>query len=136
MGRTCRTCIGSSAALPPTLAEMMQDGNLIGIIADEDTLTGFLLTGMGETTDETNETNYMLVHGETEQMDIQIKFVEMTCRDDLTIILINQWVADKIPEALAEYGESIPAVVVIPTKDKPYDPDNDPLYSRINNLLK
>ena len=30
---------------------------------------------------------------ETEQMDIQIKFVEMTCRDDLTIILINQWVA-------------------------------------------
>ena len=35
----------------------------------------------------------MVVPTETEQMDIQIKFVEMTCRDDLTIILINQWVA-------------------------------------------
>eukprot|EP01126_Amoeba_proteus_P013275 TRINITY_DN155_c0_g1_i4.p1 TRINITY_DN155_c0_g1~~TRINITY_DN155_c0_g1_i4.p1 ORF type:complete len:147 (-),score=21.35 TRINITY_DN155_c0_g1_i4:198-638(-) len=65
----------------------------IGIIADEDTVTGFLLAGIGES-DVQNGENFLVVSNKTPQQKIEDMFRKLTARPDLTILLISQQVWD------------------------------------------
>merc|ERR1719331_2326049 len=106
------------------------DGMLVGIIGDVDTVTGFLLVGVGDV-EGGKGTTYIKVDGSTEVGAIEDKFDELTKRDDIACIIINQWIADKIDNKIRDYTQLIPTVVLVPSKDKPYDPSGDPVYMRI-----
>ncbi|CAN0263877.1 unnamed protein product [Phaeothamnion confervicola] len=77
---------------------MDESGKLIGIIGDEDTVTGFLLAGVGHRT--ATSTNFLVVKGDTPVGAIEDSFAQMTARDDVAIVLINQHVADEIRHVL------------------------------------
>jgi V-type H+-transporting ATPase subunit F len=51
------------------------------------------------------------------------------------IILINQQVANDIRHVLKSYSATIPTVLEIPSKEHPYDPEQDTIMLRVNMFL-
>ncbi|KAJ1679628.1 H(+)-transporting V1 sector ATPase subunit F [Spiromyces aspiralis] len=108
--------------------------NLIGLIGDEDTVTGLLLTGIGDI-DEKQRPNFMVVDKKTPAQDIMTKFDELTkTRKDIGIVLINQWIANEIRATIDSYDAPFPTILEIPSKDYPYDPSKDSVLKRIQKL--
>ncbi|KAL7596669.1 V-type proton ATPase subunit F [Lactuca sativa] len=107
---------------------------LIAMIADEDTITGFLLAGVGNV-DIRRKTNYMIVDSKTTVKQIEDAFKEFTTRDDVAIVLISQYVANMIRFVVDSYNNPIPAILEIPSKDHPYDPAHDSVLSRVKYLF-
>jgi V-type H+-transporting ATPase subunit F len=66
---------------------------------------------------------------------IETTFKSFTERSDIGIILINQHVANEIRHILRDYSKSIPTVLEIPSKDQPYDPDQDFIMQRVNMII-
>ena len=60
----------------------------MSVIADEATVTGFLLTGIGQRTHE--KQNYMIVGKETTDAEIETFFTGLCNRKDIGIIFISQ----------------------------------------------
>mmetsp|Transcript_29233 Transcript_29233/g.49345 ORF Transcript_29233/g.49345 Transcript_29233/m.49345 type:complete len:116 (-) Transcript_29233:353-700(-) len=111
----------------------MEDGKLVGVIGDEDTVTGFLLAGVGHRTIDGQ--NFLIVKQETEISVIEEAFKSLSERNDVGIILINQCIANDIRHLLRDYTKTIPTVLEIPSKDQPYDPDQDYIMQRVNMML-
>ncbi len=82
---------------------------LIGIIGDEETVTGFLLAGIGERNE--NFSNFLKVTSETDTNQIRDYFQELVSNKKIGIILISQDVAERIRETLDAYDEIIPTVL-------------------------
>merc|ERR1712224_858674 len=101
----------------PALAMAQDDFSLVAIIGDHDTCAGFLLSGIGDL-DRGKGSNYMKVEGTTETPQIEAKFDELTGRDDVAIIVINQWIADRIDSKIRDYNQLMPTIVLVPSKDK------------------
>ncbi|XP_055806967.1 V-type proton ATPase subunit F-like [Solanum dulcamara] len=93
---------------------------LIAMIADEDTITGFLLAGVGNV-DLRRKANYLIVDSNAVK--------EFTTREDIAIVLISQYVANVIRFLVDSYSKPIPAIREIPSKDHPYDPAHDSVLS-------
>ena len=64
------------------------EGSLIGVIGDEDTVTGFLLAGVGNV-DVRRNTNFLVVDGKTTKKAIEDAFKDFTTREDIAVVLIN-----------------------------------------------
>jgi len=62
-------------------------------------------------------------------------FKEFTMRDDIGIILVNQHVANEMRHVLKDYTQTIPTVLEIPSKEHPYDPEQDYIMQRVNLFL-
>ncbi|KAF0934592.1 hypothetical protein E2562_025679 [Oryza meyeriana var. granulata] len=119
---------------------------LIAIIADEDTVTGFLLAGVGNV-DLRKKTNYLIVDNKTTVKQIEDAFKEFTTREDIAIVLISQYtspdcflfficqVANMIRFLVDSYNKPVPAILEIPSKDHPYDPAHDSVLSRVKYLF-
>ncbi|KAI9185352.1 hypothetical protein LWI28_006435 [Acer negundo] len=107
---------------------------LIAMIADEDTVTGFLLAGVGNV-DLRRKTNYLIVDSKTTVKQIEDAFKEFTTKDDIGIVLISQYVANMIRFVVDSYNKPIPAILEIPSKDHPYDPAHDSVLSRVKHLF-
>ncbi|CAH9113358.1 unnamed protein product [Cuscuta europaea] len=107
---------------------------LIAMIADEDTITGFLLAGVGNV-DLRRKTNYLIVDSKTTAKQIEEAFKEFTTREDIAILLISQFVANMIRFLVDGYNKPIPAILEIPSKDHPYDPAQDSVLSRVKHLF-
>ena len=104
------------------------DNNLlIGIIGDEETVTGFLLAGIGE---RNENTNFLKVTSETDTNQIRDFFQELVSRGKVGIILISQDVAERIRETLDAYDEIIPTVLEIPSKNTPYSIEKDSIMQK------
>mmetsp|Transcript_50579 Transcript_50579/g.158018 ORF Transcript_50579/g.158018 Transcript_50579/m.158018 type:complete len:127 (-) Transcript_50579:592-972(-) len=103
---------------------------LICVIGDEDTVTGFLLAGVGEI-DSKKNSNFLVVNNKTPVNQIEEAFKAFTARDDVAVILITQSAADSIRYLLDDYESMIPTVLEIPSKDNPYDPSKDSVMQRI-----
>lgn len=99
----------------------------------QDTVTGFLLAGVGHRT--ADSTNFLVVKQDTKLQLIEEAFTNFTTRDDIGIILINQHVANNIRHVLKDYTSTIPTVLEIPSKDHPYDPEQDYIMQRVNMYL-
>lgn len=107
---------------------------LIASIADEDTTTGLLLAGTGEK--KASSQNFLIVSNTTSLEKIQETFDNFTNdRDDIAILLINQHIAEKIRSRLDSYVKAFPAVLEIPSKDHPYDPEKDSVMKRVQKLF-
>ncbi|KAK3027604.1 hypothetical protein RJ639_042280 [Escallonia herrerae] len=107
---------------------------LIAMIADEDTITGFLLAGVGNV-DLRRKTNYLIVDSKTTVKQIEDTFKEFTAREDIAIVLISQYVANMIRFLVDSYNKPVPAILEIPSKDHPYDPTHDSVLSRVKYLF-
>ena len=95
-----------------------------GIIGDEATVTGLLLTGIGERSQKYG-TNFLIVDKDTPKSEIEAKFTTLTKRDDIGIIFISQSIALDIKELITAHSSIIPTVLEIPSKDIPYNPTED-----------
>merc|ERR1711879_590669 len=109
----------------------------IGLIGDEDTVTGMVLAGIGHV-DGQGKKNFLLVDQKTHQKEMEDKFHELVHRKDIALIVITQSCADDIRYAMdahAETGQIVPTVLEIPSKDKPYDPRKDWVMQRVALFL-
>eukprot|EP00271_Cylindrocystis_brebissonii_P010950 TRINITY_DN27499_c0_g1_i1.p1 TRINITY_DN27499_c0_g1~~TRINITY_DN27499_c0_g1_i1.p1 ORF type:complete len:146 (+),score=20.48 TRINITY_DN27499_c0_g1_i1:48-440(+) len=110
------------------------DGSLIAIIADEDTITGFLLAGVGNV-DVRRKQNYLVVDSKTPTKLIEETFKEFTNREEIAIVLISQYIANIIRYAVDSYHKTLPAILEIPSKDHPYDAAQDSILSRVKHMF-
>jgi V-type H+-transporting ATPase subunit F len=114
---------------------MSAGGKLVGIIGDEDTVTGFLLAGVGQR--DIGGANFFTVTNKTKQSEIEENFKRLSVRPDIAIILINQHVANMIRHLVQEHVETttIPTILEIPSKEHPYDPSKDPVMRAVSHML-
>lgn len=109
---------------------------LIAAIGDEDTITGMLLAGIGQVTNEPGkERNFFVASDNTKVEDLEKKYNEFIDRDDIAILLINQYLADKIRISIDTYSKPFPAILEIPSKDHAYDPEKDSILRRVRRLF-
>ncbi|KAH7442964.1 hypothetical protein KP509_02G010300 [Ceratopteris richardii] len=113
---------------------MASNTALLAIIGDEDTVTGFLLAGVGNV-DIRRKTNYLIVDNKTTVKTIEDTFKEFTAREDIAIVLISQYVANMIRFVVDRYNKPIPAILEIPSKDHPYDPSQDSILARVKHMF-
>jgi len=109
-------------------------GKLLAVIGDEDTCTGFLLGGIGELS-KNRQPNFFVVSKSTPLSEIEEQFKSFVTRSDISIILINQNVAEAIRHALDAHTEPMPAVLEIPSKDHPYDASKDSILRRAKGMF-
>ncbi|XP_011851288.1 PREDICTED: V-type proton ATPase subunit F isoform X2 [Mandrillus leucophaeus] len=115
-------------------AGMAGRGKLIAVIGDEDTVTGFLLGGIGEL-NKNRHPNFLVVEKDTTINEIEDTFRQFLNRDDIGIILINQYIAEMVRHALDAHQQSIPAVLEIPSKEHPYDAAKDSILRRARGMF-
>jgi V-type H+-transporting ATPase subunit F len=108
---------------------------LVGVIGDEATVTGFLLTGIGER-NKNGDANFFIVTKDTPLSEIDTAFMKMLKNPEMGIIMISQNVAEMIRNRIVEHLEVIPTIMEIPSKDVPYDPTKDSvLVKAASNLF-
>lgn len=99
----------------------------------QDTVTGFLLAGVGHRT--ADSCNFLTVKQDTKPEVVESTLKAFTQRDDIGIILINQHVANDLRHILKDYNQTIPTILEIPSKEHPYDPEQDFIMQRVNMFL-
>ncbi|KAL1862062.1 H(+)-transporting V1 sector ATPase subunit F [Paecilomyces lecythidis] len=121
-------------AAPPTA---YKDRQFLAVIGDEDSVTGLLLAGVGHVTDPPDsQRNFLVVDSKTETSTIERAFENFTQeRKDIGVLLINQHVAERIRSSVDSFTEAFPAVLEIPSKDHPYDPEKDSVLRRVRRLF-
>ena len=103
----------------------------IAIIGDEDTVAGFLMAGVGER-DAHGRTNFLIVKSQTLKSSIEEAFKRFTQeRQDIAVILINQHIAEEVRYLLELHTATIPTILEIPSKNKPYDISKDCIVQRV-----
>ncbi|BDD56122.1 H(+)-transporting V1 sector ATPase subunit F [Monascus purpureus] len=109
----------------------------LAVIGDEDSVTGLLLAGIGHVTDPPDsQRNFLVVDSKTETSTIERTFHNFTQeRKDIAIVLINQHIAERIRNTVDSFSEAFPAVLEIPSKDHPYDPEKDSVLKRVRRLF-
>ncbi|KAK6457127.1 ATPase, V1 complex, subunit F [Scheffersomyces xylosifermentans] len=118
--------------------EAMAKRSLLAAIADEDSVTGLLLAGVGQVSNEVGkETNFLtVIPGKTTVEQVEEAFDTFTSgRDDIAILLINQHIADLIRFKVDSYTNAFPAILEIPSKDHPYDPEKDSILKKVRRLF-
>eukprot|EP00933_Yihiella_yeosuensis_P074952 TRINITY_DN84056_c0_g1_i1.p1 TRINITY_DN84056_c0_g1~~TRINITY_DN84056_c0_g1_i1.p1 ORF type:complete len:126 (+),score=21.56 TRINITY_DN84056_c0_g1_i1:20-397(+) len=118
------------------MSEFLSKGSgLIAIMGDEDTVAGFMLTGIGHRSKKSGS-NFMIVDPEKTPKDKAIAFFKgLTERPDIALILVNQSIAEMIRSAIEAHTAPLPTVLEIPSKEHPYDESKDPIMIRVNKLL-
>lgn len=96
----------------------------MGVMGDEATVTGFLLTGIGER-NKAGEANFFIVTKDTPLNEIDTAFMKMLKNPEMGIIMVSQNVAEMIRNRIVDHLDVIPTIMEIPSKDTPYDPTKD-----------
>jgi V-type H+-transporting ATPase subunit F len=91
------------------------------------------LAGVGHRT--ADGANFLVVKQDTKLLQVEEAFQNFSTRDDVGIILINQHVANNIRHVLKDYHATIPTVLEIPSKEHPYDAEQDYIMQRVNMFL-
>ncbi|KAL2061653.1 hypothetical protein VTL71DRAFT_7030 [Oculimacula yallundae] len=121
-------------AAPPSA---YKDRQFLAVIGDEDSVTGLLLAGIGHVTDPPDsQKNFLVVDSKTDNAAIEEAFERFTVeRKDIGILLINQHIAERIRHRVDQYTAAFPALLEIPSKDHPYDPEKDSVLRRVRRLF-
>lgn len=96
-------------------------------------MTGLLLAGIGNK-DAMQQKNFFIVDSKTSRSLIEETFRSFLLRKDIAILLINQHVAEQIRSLIEDHHDPFPALLEIPSKDYPYDPEKDTLMKRVERL--
>lgn len=90
---------------------LMEGRTSIGIIGDEDTLNGFMIAGVP------CGPNLVQVSPNTHEDDLKSIFQRLTQRNDLSIILVSDFVCQKIKEEIEGHNsKKMPFVFEIPSR--------------------
>lgn len=121
---------------------------IVGIIGDEDTVTGFLLAGVGDNRVAQVQAsnagegqlsslppNYYVVNPSTPLSEIEEAFASMCARKDIGIIIICQHIANDIRHLVEEHHAVIPCILEIPSKGQKYDAEKDFVLEKITRAL-
>ncbi|KAK2616435.1 H(+)-transporting V1 sector ATPase subunit F [Conoideocrella luteorostrata] len=109
---------------------------LIAIIGDEDSVTGFLLRGIGHvTTGAEAERSWAVIKDEDDKAAIEAAFDRFTTRKDIAIIFFVQTLAEKIRHRVDQFNDIYPAIIEIPSKNHPYILENDSVMKRVLQQL-
>jgi len=121
-------------AAPPSA---YKDTQFLAVIGDEDSVTGLLLAGIGHVTQPPDsQKNFLVVDSKTDNAAIEEAFERFTTeRKDIGILLINQHIAERIRHRVDTYTAAFPALLEIPSKDHPYDPEKDSVLRRVRRLF-
>jgi V-type H+-transporting ATPase subunit F len=99
-----------------------------------------------------SQKNFLVVDSKTDNVAIEEAFERFTTeRKDIGILLINQHVkialnlypfilnilkiAERIRHRVDTYTAAFPALLEIPSKDHPYDPEKDSVLRRVRRLF-
>ena len=107
---------------------------LVSAIGDRTTITGLLLTGMGERNLK-NQTNFLIVDKDTDDETIETTLRSFLERSDIGIVLISQNVAERVRNIIVEHNKVLPTILEIPSKDTPYEADKDTIGKRAAAIL-
>mmetsp|Transcript_8885 Transcript_8885/g.31532 ORF Transcript_8885/g.31532 Transcript_8885/m.31532 type:complete len:133 (+) Transcript_8885:82-480(+) len=102
----------------------------IGVIGDEDTVTGMLLAGIGAV-DGQGKKNFLIVDTKTHQREMEEVFNDLTNRKDIAMVLITQKTIRLAVDGYAASGKVVPTILEIPSKEQPYDPRKDAVFQRV-----
>jgi V-type H+-transporting ATPase subunit F len=117
------------------MAQLKTKGTLlVSVIADATTVTGLLLTGIGERNAK-GEQNFMIVDRDTTDAMIEAQMKQLIDRDDIGVILISQNVAERVRQLIVNHEKLFPTILEIPSKDNPYDPEKDTIVLRAAAIL-
>ncbi|CAG8972546.1 hypothetical protein HYALB_00001238 [Hymenoscyphus albidus] len=118
-------------------ASAYKDRQFLAVIGDEDSVTGLLLAGIGHVTQPPDsQKNFLVVDSKTDNAAIEEAFEKFTTeRKDIGILLINQHIAERIRHRVDTYTAAFPALLEIPSKDHPYDPEKDSVLRRVRRLF-
>ncbi|KAG5509850.1 hypothetical protein JKF63_07495 [Porcisia hertigi] len=121
---------------------------IVGIIGDEDTVTGFLLAGVGDNRampsrgdnsgagqHRVSPPNYYVVNSSTPLSEIEEAFTTLCGRRDIGIVIICQHIANDIRHLIEEHHAVMPCVLEIPSKGQKYDTEKDFVLERISRAL-
>ncbi|EER45543.1 vacuolar ATP synthase subunit F [Histoplasma capsulatum var. duboisii H88] len=113
-----------------------KDRQFLAVIGDEDSVTGLLLAGIGDkkltvtkiktqhvTDPPDSQRNFLVVDAKTETSVIEKAFHNFT------------EIAERIRNSVDSFTDAFPAVLEIPSKDHPYDPDKDSVLRRVRRLF-
>eukprot|EP00918_Siedleckia_nematoides_P048387 GHVU01106029.1.p2 GENE.GHVU01106029.1~~GHVU01106029.1.p2 ORF type:complete len:125 (-),score=16.74 GHVU01106029.1:1359-1733(-) len=103
----------------------------ICIIGDEDSVTGFLMAGIGMR-DPQGRTNFFIVDGKTRKAEIEECWKDFIARSDTGIVVITQHVADTIRYLVDLHSDVVPTILEIPSKDHPYEATKDSVMQRVS----
>ncbi|CAO1629448.1 unnamed protein product [Sympodiomycopsis kandeliae] len=118
-----------------SISQQAANRTLIASICDEDSTTGLLLAGIGQVESDGSK-NFAIVDSKTSPSDLETHFERFTQeRKDIAILLINQHIAEKIRPLVDAYSQAFPALLEIPSKDHPYDPEKDSVLKRVQKLF-
>ncbi|KAK1444712.1 ATPase [Babesia gibsoni] len=106
----------------------------IYIIGDEDTVVGFLLAGIGSK-DGLGQTNYKIISPKVPKPELEETFKQYLERKDCGIIIINQHIAEQIRPLIDLHSGPVPAILEIPSKEQPYDPNKDSITQKIKTFF-
>ena len=106
---------------------------LIAVIGDQPTVTGLLLTGMGQRNG--GKQNFMILENNTTDDDIEQALRGYLARPDIGIVLISQGAAERVRNVIVEHEAIIPTILEIPGDDAPYDPEKDTIVVRAACVL-
>lgn len=107
---------------------------LVSAIGDRTTITGLLLTGMGERNLK-NQTNFLIVDKDTDDETIETTLRSFLDRSDIGIVLISQNIAERVRNIIVEHTKVLPTILEIPSKDTPYEADKDTIVKRAAAIL-
>ena len=111
---------------------------LIAVCADDQTVTGFLLTGMGEKDKKGNQ-NYLIADKETTDEQVRQAVSGWLDSDDIAILLIAQNQAERVRDLIVAHQTDekkiLPTVLEMPSKEEPYDPTKDPVLLKACSVL-
>ena len=114
---------------------------IISVIADESTVTGFLLTGLGQRKKNIhgNVTQNYLIASKDRVEEIE-EFFDAQIKDSTVgIVLIAQSIAELIRDKIVLHEENedkfFPTILEIPSKDVAYDPTKDTMLVRAAQRL-
>ena len=111
-----------------------ENRSLIAVIGDLETVTGFLLAGIGQRNQK--GCNYLIVGEDTKPQDIEATFDKFINDPQISIILINQKIAENnLRPLINTYDRLFPTILEIPSKDVPYDLKKDSIALRAAKLL-
>ena len=111
-----------------------KDKLLVAVIADPSTVTGMLLTGIGERNAK-GQQNWMIVEKDTDPVAIKTFFKATLDREDVGCFLVSQNVAEECRDMIVSHNKIYPTILEIPAKESVYDAEKDTIVMRAAAVL-
>ncbi|KAF7684760.1 V-type proton ATPase subunit F [Astathelohania contejeani] len=100
---------------------------LVGIMGDEETIMGFLFTGLENSVDNPN---MIIVNADTSDEDLNCAFDTLVSRPDISIIFICDFVAARLRKKIKYYQGVVPSILEIPSRTRMLDIEKEKLANK------